>query len=107
MTEAPKGQDVRLTQTTLKVLRCFMEQPRQELSGADITRETTVFSGSLYPILLRLEAAGWLNSHWENIDPKEAGRPRRRYYLLTATGQRLANEAFCELGFVGGKLAWS
>jgi PadR family transcriptional regulator, regulatory protein PadR len=107
MAEPPKGQDVRMTATTLKVLRCFMEQPRQELSGADITRETKVFTGSLYPILLRLEGAGWLTSHWEDINPKEAGRPRRRYYLLTATGQRLAAEAFNELGFVGGKLVWS
>jgi len=106
MADIPKGSEVKLTHTTMKVLKRFMDEPRKELSGADITRDTKIFTGSLYPILLRLEAAGWLSSHWEDIDPKEAGRPRRRYYRLTATGQRLATEAFNELGFVGGNLAW-
>lgn len=114
VTDIPKGSEVKLSHTTMRVLKCFMEQPRAELSGADITKATKVFTGSLYPILLRLEAAGWLSSHWEDIDPKEAGRPRRRYYRLTMLGQRLANEAFNELGLVAGKsslargkLAWS
>ena len=102
----PKGSEVKLTHTTMKVLKCFMEQPRAELSGADITKQTKVFTGSLYPILLRLEAVGWLTSHWEEIAPKEAGRPRRRYYRLTGLGQRLATEAFSELGYVEGRLAW-
>jgi PadR family transcriptional regulator, regulatory protein PadR len=106
MAENPKGSEVKMTHATMKVLKCFLGQPRAELSGADITKTTKVFTGTLYPILLRLEAAGWLTSHWENIDPKEEGRPRRRYYRLTATGQRLATEAFNELGFVDGRLAW-
>ena len=106
MAADPKGSEVKLTHTTMKVLKRFMEQPRDELSGADITKSTKVFTGSLYPILMRLEAAGWLTSRWEDIDPKEVGRPRRRYYRLTAHGQRLATEAFNELGFVGGRLAW-
>ncbi len=106
MADDPKGSEVKLTHTTMKVLKCFMERPRDELSGADITNSTKVFTGSLYPILKRLEAAGWLTSHWEDIDPKEAGRPRRRYYRLTAHGQRKATEAYNEIGFVGGRVAW-
>lgn len=106
MADDPKGCEVKLTLTTMKVLKCFMEQPKAELSGVDITKSAKVFTGSLYPILMRLEAAGWLSSHWEEIDPREAGRPRRRYYRLTAHGQRLATEAFNEFGFVGGRLAW-
>ena len=106
MAENPKGSEVKLTHSTMKVLKCFLEQPRAELSGADITKATSIFTGTLYPILLRLEAAGWLSSQWEDIDPKVEGRPRRRYYRITAHGQRLATEAFNELGFVGGRLAW-
>jgi DNA-binding PadR family transcriptional regulator len=106
MADDPKGSEVKLTHTTMKVLKCFMEGPRDELSGADITKKAKVFTGSLYPILIRLEGAGWLSSHWEDIDPREAGRPRRRYYRLTAHGQRQATEAFNELGFVGGRFAW-
>ena len=39
-------------------------------------------SGTLYPLLARLEAAGWFTSEWEDVDPSEVGRPRRRLYKL-------------------------
>ena len=32
-------------------------------------------------ILARLERCGWLESRWEDIEPAEEGRPRRRYRL--------------------------
>ena len=41
-----------------------------------------------YPILFRLERAGWLESRWEDGDPKALGRPRRRLYQVTALGAR-------------------
>jgi DNA-binding PadR family transcriptional regulator len=88
----------RLTLASLKVLRVFLESPKQQLAGADIQKLGRVQTGSLYPILLRFEAAGWLDSQWEDIDPKEAGRPRRRFYRLTATGFARANEALRYLG---------
>jgi len=43
-------------------------------------------SGTLYPILVRLERAGWVESRWERTDPVADGRPNRRYYQLTAEG---------------------
>ena len=55
-------------------------------------------SGTLYPILLRLESAGWLASRWESVDPSEAGRPRRRLYRITPGGLRRASEAFATFG---------
>jgi DNA-binding PadR family transcriptional regulator len=99
--------DVRLTQPTLKVLRFLLEKPREGRSGAEMSKATKVGSGTLYPMLARLEGAGWLVSEWEAIDPKEAGRPRRRFYTLTAVGQNNARAALAELQVAAGALAWN
>jgi PadR family transcriptional regulator PadR len=87
----------RLTLASLKVLRVFLENPNQQLAGADIQKLGHVPTGTLYPILLRFEAAGWLYSKWEDIDPAEAGRPRKRFYWLTPIGFARASEAFSSL----------
>jgi DNA-binding PadR family transcriptional regulator len=57
-------------------------------------------------MLVRLENAGWLTSEWEAIDPRAAGRPRRRFYRLTALGQNKANEALRELQIGSGAPSW-
>lgn len=98
--------EVRLTQPTLKVLRFLLEKPRERRSGAEISRSTDVGSGTLYPMLIRLEAAGWLSSEWENIDQRAEGRPRRRFYQLTPLGQNNAHRALSELQIPVGELAW-
>ena len=46
--------------------------------------------GAIYPILMRLERAAWIKSAVEDIDPEVEGRRPRRYYTLTAEGQRVA-----------------
>ena len=99
--------DVRLSQQGLKVLRFLMETPREGRSGAEMSKATKVGSGTLYPMLARLEAAGWLKSEWEVIDPSEAGRPRRRFYRLTAVGQNSARAALADLQMTAGELAWT
>ncbi len=85
---------VRMSLQTLHVLEAFLESPTEQLSGADIHQRCGIASGTLYPILLRLESAGWFVSRWESIDPSAAGRPRRRLYRLTSTGLRQASEVF-------------
>ena len=40
-----------------------------------------------------IERIGWVESRWEEVDPREEGRPARRYYRLTASGVSLAREA--------------
>lgn len=55
-------------------------------------------SGTIHPILARLEQAGWLESRWEEIDPSEKGRPRRRYYRFTSDGAALACTALARAG---------
>ena len=92
---------------TLKVLAALMSSPRDELSGAEIGRLTKLPSGTLYPILFRLEQAQWLRSRWENEDPRVLGRPRRRFYCITGVGAKNAKAVFHELGPAIARLAWA
>jgi len=93
-----KPDDVRLSLQTLKVLEAFLDNPVEPLAGADVQKRCGVASGTLYPILLRLESAGWFVSRWESIDPSAAGRPRRRLYRLTSGGLARASEVFASFG---------
>jgi len=72
------------------VLKAFLAEPTRDKYGFGLMRTTGVKSGSLYPILDRLERAGWMESHAEDIDEKVAGRPKRRLYRLTVVGRREA-----------------
>lgn len=92
---------VRMTRPTMKVLGAFLSELNTGLSGADIAKQTRLMSGSLYPILRRLEKQGWLSAKWEDIDPKEEGRPRRRLYRLKANAQPQAKQALIDRGFYG------
>src|SRR5215469_9567090 len=93
-----KDGDVRISLQTLKVLEAFLENPSEQLSGAEVHQRCGIASGTLYPILLRLESAGWFVSRWEAIDPAIAGRPRRRLYRLTRNGLARASEVFASFG---------
>ena len=97
----------RLTTQTLKVLGVLMSHGQSEFSGADIARSTHLASGTLYPILLRLEEAGWAESRWESGDPRDLGRPRRRFYKVTGIGASRARSALKEIKMLTlGALAW-
>lgn len=93
-----QSQQLRMTGPVLKTLAMFLERHPRPLSGADIVNEKRIFSGTLYPVLERLEKAGWLESRWEEIDPSKAGRPRKRLYILTGLGARKASYELEALG---------
>lgn len=97
----------RLSEQGLKVLARFMASPSDEFSGAELHKDTRLASGTLYPLLLRLEDCGWLSSRWEQIEPREAGRPRRRLYRITGLGQRGYSEVMASLGFGHGRPEWA
>ena len=62
--------------------------------GFDIVDITGMPGGTVYPALRRLEDLGYLTSKWEKEQVAHAElRPRRRYYELTAAGERVAAEA--------------
>ena len=85
-----------MTQTTQAVLRAMLEDPTKDLYGLEICAATGLPSGTVHPILARFEALGWLESSWEQVDPREQGRPRRRYYRLTANGISMARNALAK-----------
>ena len=97
----------RLTQQTLKVLGALISGHAQELSGVEIAKSTQLSSGTLYPILYRLEQVGWVESKWEVADPTSLGRPRRRYYRVTAEGARRVKDVVRELTPRTGGAAWA
>jgi DNA-binding PadR family transcriptional regulator len=83
----------RMTITTQLVLQAFLEDPRRELYGLQIGAAAGLPSGTVHPILARLEGLGWVESRWEEIEPRLEGRPSRRYYQLTGSGAQDAREA--------------
>ncbi len=76
------------------------------MSGSQVAADTGLASGSLYPILLRMERAGLLKSRWETIDPSKEGRPRRRLYKMTAAGATQTRAAMAEL-MPQGRASWA
>ena len=92
---------------TLKVLTALMSTQGREISGSEIAISTKLASGTLYPILFRLEKAGWLNSRWETDDPSQLGRPRRRYYQMTAVGAAKTRMSLREIHSAIGRRAWT
>jgi PadR family transcriptional regulator, regulatory protein PadR len=100
-------EDIRLTGPVLKVLGVLLSCVGREVSGSQIGRATKLSSGTLYPILMRLEQAGWAESHWESGNPRELGRPRKRFYQLTSSGAKTAKIACREIATAIGGLIWS
>ena len=101
------GNDMpRVTTQMLRVLGAFADNRTEELSGAEIAKKTDLRSGTLYPILFRLEQTKWMQSRWEEGDPRELGRPRRRYYKLTDFGAKQARAACREVSVMIGGYAW-
>jgi DNA-binding PadR family transcriptional regulator len=79
------------------VVKVFLEDPGQPRYGFELMRLTGMASGSLYPMLAKLEAAGWLTKGKEAIDPSAAGRPARTNYTITGAAASAARVQLAEL----------
>ncbi|WP_318783049.1 PadR family transcriptional regulator [Plantactinospora soyae] len=88
-----KPSGLRMTMPTQAVLRGLLEHPTREMYGLQVCEAAGLPSGTVHPILARLEGLGWLESRWEEVNPAEAGRPRRRYYRLSPDGAEQARHA--------------
>lgn len=84
----------RLSNKTAAVLGLFVGNPELKTFGRDIIRYTGIPSGSLYPILHRLEERGYLLSEWESLDiaVQNGRRPRRMYQLDPRGAERAAED---------------
>ena len=91
---------MRLTRTTALVLQSLARGTRH---GFDILDATGLPSGTVYPILRRLEDERLAASRWEDAArAQREQRPPRRYYELTADGRALAEQARARYPMLAG-----
>jgi DNA-binding PadR family transcriptional regulator len=99
----------RISPQTLRVLERFIEHPTAWRYGYELSRETGLKSGTLYPILMRLAKFSLLETKWVTT---EDGVPPRHTYRLTPKGVELvrslpgaasAAARVCRPAFSGGR----
>ena len=102
------GSRAEFSAQTLSVLAALCAQPSQWRHGYALARQTSLKSGTLYPILIRLADQGLVEACWQ--DEPVPGRPRRHLYRLTAAGLASATGALAaaaEAAAPAGRLAAS
>lgn len=74
--------------------------------GLDVMRATNLPSGTVYPTLTRAEASSLVRGKWESdLIATREGRPRRRYYELTASGRIALAEAMQRFNALTARVA--
>jgi PadR family transcriptional regulator PadR len=87
-------QKLRMTRALEDVLRALVAEPTKDFYGLQLCQAANLPSGTIYPILARLEQSGWVTSDWEDPDISiTEGRPRRRFYRLSEDGAVAARTA--------------
>lgn len=81
------------------------ERPAVWQHGYELSKQTGLQSGTLYPLLIRLNDQQLLESRWE--PPETPGRPARHAYRLTASGLAFARTVASSDASapIGGKLS--
>jgi PadR family transcriptional regulator len=74
------------------VFQAFLDSPSEETYGFALAEATGLPSGTIYPILRRLQDEGLIVGRWAEVDTGPQRR-RRRYYALTGEGRRVAQLA--------------
>jgi PadR family transcriptional regulator, regulatory protein PadR len=87
---------VKLTGPLERVLRVFLADVSAHQYGYDLMKAAGLSSGTLYPMLARLEDQGLVSSQWEPQRDDAGGRPPRKYYQLTGEGARVARLQLAE-----------
>jgi PadR family transcriptional regulator PadR len=81
---------MKLTGPLERVLRVFLADLTARQYGYDLMKAAKLPSGTLYPMLARLQDEGLVTSEWEPQPEDAGGRPPRKYYQLTGEGARIA-----------------
>jgi PadR family transcriptional regulator, regulatory protein PadR len=89
---------VKLTGPLERVLRVMLADPSAPRYGYDLMKAAKLPSGTLYPMLVRLQHDGLVNAEWEAPREDTVGRPPRKYYQLTAEGLRVARLELAQAG---------
>ena len=79
------------------ILKIFLEDVQQPRYGFELMRRTGQPSGTLYPILAKLEHAGWLTGGNEDIDPHVEGRRPRRFDKISGAAATVARQELANL----------
>jgi DNA-binding PadR family transcriptional regulator len=79
---------MKMTVPLERVLRAFLDDPTAQRYGYDLMKAAGLKSGTLYPMLARLEDDKLVTSAWET--PQQEGQRPRKYYRLTGEGIRVA-----------------
>jgi DNA-binding PadR family transcriptional regulator len=86
---------MRTTYPTALVLQALLDGHHH---GFDIMDATGLPSGTVYPILRRLDAEGLVRSRWErDTVARREQRPPRRYYELSTGGRLFAAQAITQM----------
>ena len=75
---------------TRALLAALLDHSPSWRRGYDLSKETGLRSGTLYPLLMRLSEQGLLEHRWQEAE--RPGLPPRHVYRLTAAGLALARE---------------
>ena len=86
---------MRMTAPLERVFRVFLDDPAAQRYGYDLMKAAGLPSGTLYPLLARLQARGLVASSWET--PRQDGERPRRYYHLTGEGIEVARLVLAQL----------
>ena len=78
---------MKMTAPLERVLRAFLVDPADPRYGYDLMKAAGLKSGTLYPLLSRLEDEKLVTSAWET--PQQDGQRPRKYYRLTDFGRRV------------------
>src|SRR5579859_7984490 len=78
-----------------RVLRAFLDDPADPRYGYDLMKAAGLKSGTLYPLLGRLEEEKLVTSAWET--PQQDGQRPRKYYRLTAKGAEVARLGLAQI----------
>jgi DNA-binding PadR family transcriptional regulator len=84
------GRPPNRSRQTRLVLTALAQAPDKWWYGYDLGRSVGLKSGTLYPLLIRLNEQGLLEAEWRSAEGP--GRPPRHMYRLTADGAALARE---------------
>lgn len=77
---------MRKTNSLVQVAVALMREPSAKHWGYQLSKDSGVRSGVMYPILTRMELQGWISDGWEDPATITDKRPPRRYYEITPEG---------------------
>jgi PadR family transcriptional regulator PadR len=102
---------MRLTHSSVAIAQVLMASPSDKHYGYEVSKQSHVRSGVIYPTLDRWLKDGWLEDGWEEQPAQgKRTRPPRRYYLLTDLGRRelggALQRASADSRFTGWRLGW-